>query len=188
MGGVVGAGGRVGSGGAVGAGGKVATGGAMGSGGMLGSGGSSASGGSKGTGGATGQGGGGGTAGAGGRDGGGGQGGQAIDGGDICSQLVTDYANAFVLAKQCAPGAANQCQQLAQSTLAQCPGCDQYVNDATTLTAIRTKWINQGCQVPIFCPAIACVLPGPSTCLATGTMADSAGGGVCSVSAITPTQ
>jgi hypothetical protein len=173
-------GGSPGSGGAVGTGGKVGSGGTVGTGGKVGTGGAMA------TGGSTGQGGGGGTAGAAGQDGGGmgGQGGQAIDGGKTCSQLVTDYADALIVAKQCTPGAIDQCQQLVQGILSSCTGCEQYVNDSTTLTAIRKQWTNQGCMVPVLCPAIACIMPGPSTCVTTGTTtggpaAGTPTGGVC---------
>jgi hypothetical protein len=177
VGGNVGAGGSIASGGVTGQGGGVGgassqqggtlgSGGAVGMGGVLAAGGATSTGGVKGSGGLTGKGGVGGTGGAAGRDGGQGipDGEQGIDGGETCSQLVNDYANALVAAKQCMPGGVNQCQKLVSDMLSSCPGCDVYVNDSTTLTRIRTQWTNQGCAVLTACPAIACVTPGPSTC------------------------
>jgi hypothetical protein len=149
----------------------------------------------QGTGGAGGHAGGaGGTTGAAGQAGGGttgsagqgGSGGQPIDGGESCDQLVTDYANAFAAARTCTPGAANQCQQLAAPTLTTCAPCPQYVNDTTKLTAIQAEWRAQGCALPILCPQIACILPGPSTCLSND--AGTAPGGICSVGVPLPTS
>ncbi len=154
VGGSGGAAGRSGNGGAVSSGGVLAAGGATGAGGVTGSGGLTGTGGMGGTGGAAG------------RDGGQGlpDGERGSDGGETCSQLVNDYANALAAAKQCTPGGVNQCQQLVSDTLSSCPGCDVYVNGSTTLTRIRTQWTDQGCAVPTACPALACVNPGPSTC------------------------
>ena len=85
-------------------------------------------------------------------------------GGKSCSALESDYGTALTAAKECTLGAANQCQQLVNSSLS-CPGCKQYVNDTTTLGTIQTEWDDQGCSaVPHACPAIACVIPTASTC------------------------
>jgi len=175
-GGIVGAGGGFGSGGVVAAGGRAVSGGTLGTGAVTGSGGS------KGTGGSTGSSGSGGIAGVGGHDGGGGQGGQAIDGGETCDELVSDYATALVVAKQCTLGADDQCTQLVENTLSSCPGCEEYVNDTTKLTAIRAQWTDQGCALPVPCAVIICLLPAPSSCVATG--ASPLGGTVCTATAV----
>ena len=52
-----------------------------------------------------------------------------------------------------------QCQQLVASSLT-C-GCQVYVNDATTLNAIKAQYMSQGCGGPIC--NIACVA-GPASC------------------------
>jgi hypothetical protein len=118
-------------------------------------------------------------AGAGDAGGSGGQGGGHADAGkETCDQLVTDYANALAPARACMPAAANQCQTLVQDTLSSCTGCQQYVNDATRLNAIRNQWMSQGClQTGIVCPAILCVLPGPTKCIAGDS-----GAGMCTIS------
>jgi hypothetical protein len=69
--------------------------------------------------------------------------------------------------RACTPGATGQCQVLVSTTLSYCTGCSTYVNDATKLNAIRTQWTNQGCAVPVVCPAILCIAPGPTSCVAT---------------------
>ncbi|HEY4394096.1 MAG TPA: hypothetical protein VGP64_08540 [Polyangia bacterium] len=136
-----------GSGGAIGSGGAAA--------GAVGTGGSVTGTGGKGAGGTTGTGG----KGAGGVNGTGGQGGAAS-----CDALATEYATELTAAKSCSPGAANQCQQLVDTTLP-CAGCKTYVNDATNLNALASQWTAAGCaSMQHICPAIACVVPGPSTC------------------------
>jgi hypothetical protein len=109
----------------------------------------------------------------------GGAGGGTADGGETCDELALDYANAFVAASACTPGAANQCQTLAPPTIGNvCNVCgDWYVNDATTLTAIRSQWARQGCALPIACPAILCRAPTPASCVAVDAASP---GGVCS--------
>ena len=70
---------------------------------------------------------------------------------------------------KCTLGASGQCQQLVNRSLS-CPGCKQYVNDTTTLSAIQTEWDNQNCSsVPHACPAIACLLPTTSVCTSNPT-------------------
>ncbi len=100
--------------------------------------------------------------------GGSGTGGGGGQGGDKgCNALESDYSTALTAAKKCTPGATNQCQQLVNNSLA-CPGCKQYVNDTTALSAIQTAWDNQNCSaVPHACPAIACVVPTTSVCTST---------------------
>jgi hypothetical protein len=151
-------GGQIGSGGAPATGGQVGSGGAPATGGQVGTGGQTASGGQTGTGGSA-------TGGQG--AGGSGTGGQA--GGTGCDALETDYDTALTAAKKCSPGASNQCQQLVDTSLS-CPGCKQYVNDTTMLSAIQTAWDNQSCSsVGHVCPEIACVVPTTSVCASTST-------------------
>src|SRR5450631_3641060 len=160
-----------GTGGAVGTGGTTSTGGQRGdggsaTGGQVGTGGSAA-GGQIGTGGETGgQTGTGGSAtggqiGTGGSTTGGqtGTGGNKGTGGGTCQQLAMDYVNALPAAKDCTYGVTGQCQQLVASSLS-C-GCQVYVNDATTLNAIKAQYMSQGCGGPIC--NISCVA-GPASC------------------------
>jgi len=169
-------GGQPGAGGATASGGQTGTGGDGQSGGVVGTGGNGQSGGATGTGGgqsggATGTGGGqsGGATGTGGSGqsggatgtGGNGTGGQ---GGETCSMLANDYANALTAARMCTVGAPNQCQQLVNDTIG-CSNCREYVNDATTLSAIETQWVKQGCASGHICSTIACVTP-PTSCVA----------------------
>ena len=79
--------------------------------------------------------------------------------------LVADYAEALTEARVCTPGAPMQCRQNASAGLNGCYGCPVFVNDATKLNEIRDEWLAKRCNLPIaFCPAIACVAPGPPTC------------------------
>jgi hypothetical protein len=173
----------VGTGGATATGGQIGIGGASATGGQVGTGGQTATGGKTGTGGSATGGHGAGGSGAG---GGGGQG-----GGKSCDALETDYGNALTAAKKCTPGATGQCQQLVNSSLS-CPGCKQYVNDTTTLSAIQTAWDNQNCSsVPHACPAIACLVPTASVCTSTTTGGPNAGVdpmGTCTNAQLTPTN
>ena len=192
-----GAGGKAATGGQVGtggAGGKTATGGHVGTGGAatgggaggcprcVGTGGSSGAGGQVGTGGsATGGHGDGGS----GTGGGGGQG-----GGKGCNALETDYGGALTAAKQCTLSGTDQCQQLVNDSLS-CPGCKQYVNDATTLSTIQMAWDDQNCSsTPHACPAIACLVPTSSVCTSSPTAGGTGLGanptGTCSPGPLTP--
>jgi hypothetical protein len=100
--------------------------------------------------------------------GGGGRGDHGTDAGETCAQIETDYGNALSAARQCTPGAMNQCQHLVETSLA-CPGCKEYVNDVTNLNAISTEWNDQDCSsTTTICPAIACVTPGTGTCMESG--------------------
>jgi hypothetical protein len=141
-------GGQIGAGGETG--GQTGTGGS-GTGGQIGTGGSA-------TGGQIGTGGDQGTAGSasGGQTG---TGGNKGTGGETCQQLATNYVNALPAAKDCTYGVTGQCQQLVASSLT-C-GCQVYVNDATTLNAIKAQYVSQGCGGPIC--NIACVA-GPASC------------------------
>jgi hypothetical protein len=185
-------GGQIGTGGASATGGQTGTGGASATGGQTGTGGASATGGQVGTGGQTATGGKTGTGGSatGGHGAGGsGTGGTGGQGGKSCDALETDYGNAITAAKKCTLGASNQCQQLVNSSLS-CPGCKQYVNDTTTLSAIQTEWDNQNCSsVPHVCPAIACVVPTTSVCTSNPTSGSPGGGadqtGTCSPGPLT---
>ncbi|HSY38557.1 MAG TPA: hypothetical protein VLA79_03485, partial [Polyangia bacterium] len=148
-----------------------AAGGGAGGGGHAGAGGSSGAGGKAATGG----------------HGGGGQGGQTVvDSGVSCAELASEYSAALPAAEACTRGAANQCQQLVPLSLSICTGCEHYVNDATTLNALRTQWTNQGCNLTtalIVCPAIACISPGTAgDCVAV----DGSANGVCGYGIATP--
>jgi hypothetical protein len=191
-GGGVGTGGSVGAGGSAGAGGAGgcprcaptggtggALGGQSGAGGTIGGAGGSGTGGSvagmggngiggKGAGGATGSGGKGGATGTGGKGTGGSTGTGGQGGNPSCDALTTDYTTALGQAKLCTPGAPDQCQQMVDSSLS-CPGCQTYVNDTTMLDAIDAQWAAAGCDKMHFvCPAIACVVPGPASCVPSG--------------------
>lgn len=94
---------------------------------------------------------------------GGGSGGTAgTGGGATCAQLQNDYDTALAQARSCSPGANNQCQQNAPSSLA-C-GCETFVNDTSTLDAIRSRWNQANCQNQTVCPAAACLQPRSSSC------------------------
>jgi hypothetical protein len=182
-GGATATGGRIGTGGGPATGGQVGTGGVSATGGQVGTGGASATGGQVGTGGQTATGGkpgtggsatGGQGAGGSGTGGGGGQGGAKT-----CDALETDYGTALTAAMKCTLGASGQCQQLVNKSLS-CPGCKQYVNDTTELSAIQTAWDNQNCNSGgHVCPAIACVVPTTSVCTSNPT----AGGPIVGVDA-----
>lgn len=180
-------------GGAAGAGGITGTGG----GGIAGAGGGGIAG--HGAGGITGTGGGlagqggGGITGAGGvaGHGGGGQAGHGGSGGRTCAQLETDYSDALATARQCTPGAVNQCQHLVPTSIT-CTGCSEYVNDVTTIDTIEGEWSDQDCAAtPHPCPQIACIAPGSGICAATsgtsgGPNAGASPGGSCANVGVTP--
>ena len=73
--------------------------------------------------------------------------------------IESDYGAALTAAKKCTPGATNQCQELVNSSLS-CPGCKQYVNDTTMLSAIQTEWDDNDLRLD------APRLPGHRLCLA----------------------
>jgi len=135
-----------------------------------------ASGGQSGAGGATGTGGKatGGTTGTGGKGSGGATGTGGQGGGAKCDTLANQYSTELTAAKSCSLGAANQCQQLVDSSRP-CPGCKTYVNDVTNLNKIASDWAAAGCASMVYlCPLIACVVPGPATCQA---VVNTGGGG-----------
>jgi len=80
-------------------------------------------------------------------------------------------------AQRCEVSATGQCKKLVSSSLSSCfINCMKYVNDDSTLNNIKQRWVQDGCDngaVP--CPAIACLQPTNSTCVA-----GDGGGGVCS--------
>jgi hypothetical protein len=123
--------------------------------------------------------------------GGGGQAGHGTDGGQTCAQLEADYSNALPAARQCTPGAANQCQHLVPTSIA-CTGCSEYVNDVTTLDTIEGEWSEQDCPaMPHPCPLIACLPPASGICAATsgtsgGPNAGASPGGSCTDVGATP--
>jgi hypothetical protein len=180
-------GGHSGTGGAAGTGGGGTAGhGGGGAGGAAGHG----AGGAAGTG-SAGHGGGGGTGGSAGHDGGGGTGGSAgHDGGtDVrgatCSELASQYADALGAARSCTIGANGQCEQSVSGSLSPCfSNCQTYVNDASTLNALKAQWLGQGCnQGGIACPAIACLQPTKGNCVAAD-----GGGGMCSSQSVLTTN
>jgi hypothetical protein len=124
--------------------------------------------GSAGTTGAAGQGGGGSTGSAG--HGAGGAGGAAS-----CDDLAAQYMTALTAAQACTVGAAGQCTMQASTSLSPCfLNCMTYVQDATTLTDLKGRWMAAGCDAkPQVCPAIACLQPTAAACSAA------AGAGMC---------
>jgi hypothetical protein len=105
-----------------------------------------------------------------------GGGGHTGDGGQSCTELQSEYADALVAARSCDVKASGQCAHLASSTLSPCfYGCMTYVNDSTALDAIKAEWIGAGCNsAPVACPAIACLQPTGKMCVAAD-----GGGGTC---------
>ncbi len=101
-------------------------------------------------------------------------------GGMSCADLATQYADALATAQSCDVNATQQCQQLVSSSLSPClRNCMTYVNDASTLNAIKTSWEQAGCNnVAVLCPAIACLQPNNNICVV-----GDAGRGTCSSNA-----
>jgi len=119
----------------------------------------------------------------------GGAAGHAADAGESCAQIETDYDNALTPAAECTAGASGQCQHLVDTSLS-CPGCKRYVNDVSALDALSAMWQAQDCgSIPHVCPAIACVVPGPATCMAAsgspgGPNTGASPGGTCTTAAL----
>ena len=113
---------------------------------------------------------------------GGGAAGSGGSGGANCTDLQTEYAAALPAAESCTVGASGQCQQRVGQFLPPflCnTGCsDLFVNDASILAPIISKWEQSGCPRPV-CPAIACGPPPSETCVPVD-----GGGGVCSLSGL----
>jgi hypothetical protein len=84
----------------------------------------------------------------------------ALDGGESCDELSVDYTAAVTAARACTPGAPNQCQATVGATASACPpnGCgpQAYVNDATGVNAVGTRWRLQ-CGGGVACPKIICL-------------------------------
>jgi hypothetical protein len=100
-------------------------------------------------------------------------------GGESCQEIQTEYAAALEQAKQCVPGAANQCTKTAQSSL-DC-GCATHVNDDSGLSDYASRWAASGCRAGV-CPAIACLVQS-----AICAPIDGGGGGRCEdTSVLTP--
>jgi hypothetical protein len=94
--------------------------------------------------------------------------------GRSCAELENDYQQALSAAFACTPGAPNQCQQAVPVSF--CAGCNLYLNDATSLNAIRAQILNQGC---VQCEGLElCIQTGPWACVATD---GGAPGGQCSI-------
>jgi hypothetical protein len=94
-----------------------------------------------------------------------------------CGDLSTQYANALPAAQSCDLSASGRCQQLVSSSLSPCfVNCRTYVNDPSTLNAIKASWKQAGCNnVAVLCPAIACLQPTNNMCLV-----GDGGSGACS--------
>jgi hypothetical protein len=94
-----------------------------------------------------------------------------------CGDLATQYADALPAAQQCDANLGGQCQKLASSSLSPCfVNCMTYVNDLSILSTIKASWLQAGCNnVPVICPAIACLQPTNDVCVV-----GDGGGGVCS--------
>jgi hypothetical protein len=92
----------------------------------------------------------------------------------LCDQINNSYAASLTAALACTVGAPNQCQALVATSPTECPnldcGAQEYVNESTTVEAVREKWLTACDSQPQHsCPAIACApLTAPSTCVPTG--------------------
>jgi hypothetical protein len=99
----------------------------------------------------------------------GGYGTGGIDG-VVCDQIGYAYAQALPAALACTPGAPNQCQALVATYPTNCPGsacgAQEYVNDGTTLEALRQKWLGTCSAVDQTCIDVGCGVE-PSVCLPT---------------------
>jgi hypothetical protein len=90
------------------------------------------------------------------------------------------------VAESCTPGATHQCEQEAlTAALTGCPGCSQYVNDNSTLNALRALYAQQGCPHTVVCPAILCIQPRAAECVASSSAAS---GGTCMAAVLTGTN
>lgn len=107
-------------------------------------------------------------------------GGDGNNAGETCAQIVSDYAVAEIAARKCTLGAADQCEMKAALGLGPCEGCREYVNDATTLSAIAARWTARGCSNQTGGCAVACGALAASTCTAsTDTSVVASTDGVC---------
>ena len=103
------------------------------------------------------------------------------DGGETCEQLAIDYAAVVNAAQACTPGAPNQCQAYAQSTVpydsTEPCGCTPFVsvNDSSVVESSWQKWGSQ-CATP--CAGYLCPLPPPpGVCVSVDS--GSPTGGIC---------
>jgi hypothetical protein len=92
-------------------------------------------------------------------------------GGASCDQLVARHAVALTQALACTPGAADQCQALAEVVPLACPSyaCEnyEYVNDRTQANALLASWY-QSCVPSDPCPngVLDCIGTAPrATCV-----------------------
>jgi hypothetical protein len=108
----------------------------------------------------------------------------APDAGESCAQLEADYLDAVYAAKACKPGAPNQCQVAVNTLPSACPptGCDVngYVNDATGVNEVFSRWSAQCARATGGCPQIACPSPPSAAIVCVPTDAGPTGG-VCTV-------
>ncbi len=105
--------------------------------------------------------------------------GTAGHGGASCSDLQSQYGDALAAARSCSVTTSGQCTQTASGELSPCfSNCLIFVNDATTLDALKTEWLQAGCADGTYaCPAIACEQPPHGECVA-----GDGGGAVCQAS------
>ena len=102
------------------------------------------------------------------------------DGGETCQQLALDYAAAVNAAQTCTPGAPNQCQGYAQSTVpgsAEPCGCTLFVS-VNDPSVVKDPWQRWGRQCAPPCAGVICPPPPPpGVCVPV----DSGGptGGIC---------
>jgi hypothetical protein len=126
-----------------------------------------------------------GSAGTGGHAGAGGAAGGGGHGGETCDEIAAAFQAAIPVAESCTPGATNQCQQQALTgPLGGCAGCGRYVNDNTTLNALRAQYEQQGCPHSGVCPAVLCIIPQMEGCKPT----DASTGGTCTPVVLTGTN
>ena len=107
------------------------------------------------------------------------------DAGQKCEDVAGAFQAALRPSKSCAPGSTHQCEQEAlTAALGNCPGCQEYLNDNTTLNALRELYNQQGCPQMTPCPALSCIVPRARTCVAN----DASSGGICTISVATTTN
>ncbi|HEY4188062.1 MAG TPA: hypothetical protein VGP07_23505 [Polyangia bacterium] len=98
-----------------------------------------------------------------------------------CASLASAYQSALAAAQDCGLGQSGQCQELMPTALSACGACSTYVNDSSSLSAIRQAWTAAGCAgvaVPCFSDG-ACPNLVPSLCVA----GPEANRGICAASA-----
>src|SRR5262245_15216890 len=85
--------------------------------------------------------------------------------GGVCGQIHDEYTAAVQRERICTPGAASQCLERVETSLA-C-GCEVWVNSTLLTDAARKRWVDAGCErclEDIPCTAIACAKPVEGVC------------------------